>query len=210
MKKPEIILIGGGGHCKSCIDVIEQEGKFSIAGIVDVKSKVGEQILGYPIIGTDNDIDEIANKYDYFLISLGQIKDPSLRISLYKKIKSLNKTLPSIVSPNAYVSSHSEIGEGSIIMNNAVVNAASRIGKNCIINSRALIEHDTSIGNHSHIATSATINGKCKIADAVFIGSGSVIIHEISIETNTIIGAGSVVISNLSTGKYLGNPAKPY
>ena len=29
------ILIGGGGHCKSVIDVIEQEAKFEIAGIVD-------------------------------------------------------------------------------------------------------------------------------------------------------------------------------
>jgi len=32
--KEKIILIGGGGHCKSCIDVIEQEGRFIIAGIV--------------------------------------------------------------------------------------------------------------------------------------------------------------------------------
>ena len=26
--KETIILIGGGGHCKSCIDVVEQEGRF--------------------------------------------------------------------------------------------------------------------------------------------------------------------------------------
>lgn len=25
MKQPEIILIGGGGHCKACIDVVEAE-----------------------------------------------------------------------------------------------------------------------------------------------------------------------------------------
>ena len=31
----EIILIGGGGHCKSVIDVIESEGQFEIVGIVD-------------------------------------------------------------------------------------------------------------------------------------------------------------------------------
>jgi hypothetical protein len=30
-----IFLIGGGRHCKSCIDVIEQEGLFDIAGILD-------------------------------------------------------------------------------------------------------------------------------------------------------------------------------
>lgn len=33
--KTEILLIGAGGHCPSCIDVIEQEGRFSIAGVVD-------------------------------------------------------------------------------------------------------------------------------------------------------------------------------
>ena len=30
-----IVLIGGGGHCKSVIDVIEQDGQFNIEGILD-------------------------------------------------------------------------------------------------------------------------------------------------------------------------------
>jgi hypothetical protein len=47
--KPKIILVGGGGHCHSCIDVIEQEGKFEIAGIVDA-IKGGEKVLGYPVL----------------------------------------------------------------------------------------------------------------------------------------------------------------
>jgi FlaA1/EpsC-like NDP-sugar epimerase len=54
--KQKIILIGGGGHCKSCIDVIEQEGKYTIAGVVDVKEKAGQTIMGYPFIGTDDDL----------------------------------------------------------------------------------------------------------------------------------------------------------
>ena len=38
--KEKIILIGGGGHCRGlCIDVIEQDGRFDIAGIVDVPEK---------------------------------------------------------------------------------------------------------------------------------------------------------------------------
>ena len=39
MKK--IILIGGGGHALSCIDVIESEKKFKIVGIVDGNLKKG-------------------------------------------------------------------------------------------------------------------------------------------------------------------------
>jgi len=49
--KPSILLIGGGGHCKSCIDVIEQKGRFAIAGIVDKPASVGGRILDYPVIG---------------------------------------------------------------------------------------------------------------------------------------------------------------
>jgi FlaA1/EpsC-like NDP-sugar epimerase len=53
MIKPKIILIGAGGHCRSCIDVIEQQDRFEILGIVD---KAGQDepsgVLGYPLIGT--------------------------------------------------------------------------------------------------------------------------------------------------------------
>jgi len=42
----ELLLIGGGGHCKSIIDVIEEEGSFSIAGIIDKSDLLGETVLG--------------------------------------------------------------------------------------------------------------------------------------------------------------------
>lgn len=209
MNKKELILIGGGGHCKSCIDVIEQENKYTIAGIVDIKEKIGQTILGYPIIGTDDDLSVISQKYDHFLITIGQLKNPSLRIKLFKKIKDLNGSFPVIISPNAYVSKHAIIEEGTIIMNNSIVNASCKIGKNCIINTNSLIEHDSIIGDDCHISTSSTINGECKLGNRIFLGSGSIVIQEIVIEDDTVIGAGSIVTWNLVSGTYAGNPAKP-
>ncbi len=35
--KEKIVLIGGGGHCRSAIDVIELTNKYEIIGIVDIK-----------------------------------------------------------------------------------------------------------------------------------------------------------------------------
>lgn len=32
--KPKLVLIGGGGHARACIDVIEQENHFRIYGII--------------------------------------------------------------------------------------------------------------------------------------------------------------------------------
>ncbi|MGD9578282.1 MAG: hypothetical protein AB7Y74_08525 [Syntrophorhabdus sp.] len=46
--KPSILLIGSGCHCKSWIDVIEQEGRFAIAGILDKPESVGGRVLDCP------------------------------------------------------------------------------------------------------------------------------------------------------------------
>ena len=82
-----LILVGGGGHCASCIDVIEQHGKWKIAGIVDVQEELNEKVLGYEIIATDNDSPYLVKEYDNCLITLGQIKSPKRRKELFEILK---------------------------------------------------------------------------------------------------------------------------
>ena len=194
--KEKIILVGGGGHCKSCIDVIEQEGTFQIAGIVDVPEKLHQKILGYEIIATDDDVPRLASEYENFLITLGQIKSPEKRIRIFKIVKELGGRLPVIISPLAYVSKHARIEEGTIVMHHALVNAGVCIGSNCIINTKALIEHDAFIGDHCHIATGAVINGGVKLGSGTFFGSNAVTREYIEIGENSIIGCGTKIIKN--------------
>jgi len=209
MKKEEIILVGGGGHCKSCIDVIEQEGRFSIAGIVDMPEKLGEKILDYEILWTDDDLPELAKKYSNYLITVGHIKSNKTRIKLFTILNKLKVNFPIIISPRSYVSEHSEIYKGTIIMNDAIVNANAKIGVNCIINTKALVEHDVIIGNHCHISTNATVNGQCVVGNNCFIGSNSVIANNINIISDVLVGAGAVVTKDINKkGVYLENPAK--
>ena len=192
MKK--ILLIGGGGHCKSVIDVIEQEERFEIAGIVDKPKLLGSKVLGYPIIGNDSDLSNLVKKYQYALITVGQIRSPSLRVKLFNLANEAGFVLPSIISPNAYVSQHTSIGNGVVIMHNALVNANAVIGDNCIINSKVLIEHDCQIFDHCHISTNATINGGVVVESGCFVGSGSTTKESITIQKNSFIKAGSLVV----------------
>ena len=189
-----IILIGGGGHCHSVIDVIEQEGRFRIKGIVDKTKLLGSSVLGYPVIGNDNDLDSLVKKYQYALITVGQIKSPSLRIKLFDLAVKAGFILPSIVSPNAYVSKYVTLGNGVVVMHDALINVNTIISENCIVNSKALIEHDCQIFKHCHISTNATINGGVTIKEGCFIGSGVVTKESITIDENSFIKAGSVVI----------------
>lgn len=188
-----ILLVGGGGHCKSCIDVIEQEGRFRIAGIVDVPEKLGQKILGYSIIGTDSDLPELVAKFSNLLITLGQIKSSQKRETIYDEAKKLGAEFPVITSPLAYVSGHAHVSEGTIVMHHAVINAAARVGINCIINTRALIEHDTVIGDHCHISTGAIVNGGVSVGEGTFWGSGAVSKEYTRIPSRGFIHANSLV-----------------
>lgn len=44
MEQKNLILLGGGGHCKSVIDVAESAG-YTILGILDKPEEVGKSIL---------------------------------------------------------------------------------------------------------------------------------------------------------------------
>lgn len=192
MKQP-ILLIGGGGHCKALIDVIEQEGSYFIAGIIDAQERLGEKILGYEIIGCDDDLEKLSSRFSYAVVAIGQIQSPEIRIRVYEHLKSLGFILPSIVSPRAYLSAHATLGEGSVIMHDALVNANATIGKNCIINTKALIEHDAHVLDHCHISTGVILNGGTVIGEKSFIGSNSLSKEYSILGENTFIKAGSII-----------------
>lgn len=206
MKRP-LILIGGGGHCKSVIEVAESAG-YEIKGILDMPDEVGKDVLpGHKVIGTDDEIPQYVEECD-FVITVGFIKNPALRIKLYNKVKAAGGRLATIIASTAHVSKYAELGEGTVIMHHAFVNAGAKIGDNCIINTFVNIEHDAEVGNQCHISTGTMVNGECKIGENCFIGSQSVCANCIEIASDIIVGAGSVVRKSIRMkGIYAGNPA---
>lgn len=178
MKKP-LIIVGGGGHCKSVIDVAESAG-YTILGILDRPDEFGKDVLGYKVIGTDDDMVKFADEAD-FIVTVGQIKSPDLRVMLHQMLKDVGCQLATLISPTAHISNYSTIGEGSVIMHQAVINADACIGAGCIINTFANIEHDVIIGDYCHISTGAMVNGGARIGSGTFVDSNVVINQGIGI-----------------------------
>jgi sugar O-acyltransferase (sialic acid O-acetyltransferase NeuD family) len=189
MKK--ILLVGGGGHCKAVIDVIEQEGKYQIAGIIDKQELLGTRVLGYEVIGCDDDLERLSLEYSFALVTVGHIYSNAIRVKLFNHLKGLGYTLPTIISPLSYVSRHVSIEEGTIVMHHALVNVNAEIGYNCIINTKALVEHDVRVENHCHISTATVINGGCTVKAHSFVGSHTTT-KEYAV-VNGFIKAGSVI-----------------
>ena len=194
----QIILIGGGGHCKSCIDVIENGNKYKIRGIIDKKKNF---LLNYKVF-PESYINKKLIKNNYAFVTVGQIKNYKIRVKLFDRLKDLGFKIPTIISPSAYISKHAVIGQGTIVMHGAIINAGAVIGNNCIINTNSLIEHDVVIGDHTHISTEVTINGGVVIENKVFIGSRSIIKDNISIGEHSIVGAGLYIKKNLKKNSF--------
>jgi sugar O-acyltransferase (sialic acid O-acetyltransferase NeuD family) len=191
-----ILLLGAGGHARSCIDVIEEEGRYTIGGLVSLPEDVGKYVLGYPVLGADSDLPNLLPHFEQVLITVGQIKSPETRMKLYSLLVAYGCQTPVIISPHARVSAHAQVGQGTIIMHGAIINAGARIGCNCIINSKALVEHDAVVGDHCHIATAAIINGNVSIGTGSFIGSNACVRQGIQVPERSLVGMGQLVLAD--------------
>ena len=187
----KIIIIGSGGHARSCLDVLLSDKKYKFLGFIDKNSSKRN------IVGSDDDLKNIIKKVKHALIGIGQIKNYTSRFKIFKKLKKIGFKLPIVKSHNSYVSKLSSIGEGTIIMHGAIINAYAKIGKNTIINTGAIIEHDVVVGDNCHISTNVTINGECKIGNNTFIGSNSVVVNNIKIGKSKFVKSNSLIKNDL-------------
>ena len=204
--KNKIILLGAGGHANSSIDVIESTKEYEIIGLFDHMLKKGTNILGYPIIGKDEDILDLVKKNSSKLkgiVTIGQIKSSEKRIYLYNILKNADILSPAITSPNSYISKRCEVGNGTMVFHGAILNALSDIGENCIINSNSLIEHGVKIGSHCHISTGVKVNGDVIIGEGTFIGSGTNINEGVKIGSNCIIGMGQNIYQDIEANSII-------
>ena len=200
-----ILLIGGGGHCRSCIDVIEAERKYKIAGIVNQPGGNTDSVLGYEVLGDDVDLPELFKKYTIALITVGQIKSADLRVKLYLQTQKMGFELPTVISPRAYVSKNARLGAGTIVMHDSLVNAGAKIGNNCILNTKSLVEHDAIVEDHCHISTSSIVNGGTHVREKTFLGSNSTTKEYITIGKNSVVGVGEKVLSDFPEKTWMKN-----
>lgn len=194
----KLVLIGGGGHCKSVMDTLIRCGQYSDIVVTDCEKRAGDTILGYAVAGTDDILpylysDGIENAF----ITVGSIKSTELRRHIYHQVRDIGFSFPGIVDTSAIVSESAKLGKGVFIGKNASVNAEVLIGDFAIINTGAVIEHECQIGDFTHIAVGATVCGGAIIDNDVFVGANATVIQQVRIGRNCIIGAGSIVLADV-------------
>jgi len=208
MMNKKILLVGGGGHCKSVLDTLLMDVCYSEIGIIDIKENIGKKILGVSIIGSDDDLENLALEgFCEGFITLGSVGVPSLRRKLFKQMIKCGFQMVNIIDVSANVSKHVKLSEGIFVGKNTVINAGAEIKDGAIINTGAIVEHDCIVGSFSHIAPGAVLGGEVMIGENTHIGSNSVVKQQLKIGSDTTIGMGSVVTKDIESNSLAyGNP----
>lgn len=193
-----IAIVGSSGHAKVVIDIVEREGRFAIAGLVDRYREAGESALGYRILGTEDDLPRLAEEL-HIAGAIVAIGDNFVRSQVVEQVRQLCPGLAFVtaIHPHATIGRDVSIGEGTVVAAGVVVNPCCTIGRHAILNTNASLDHDSTMGDFSSLAPRAATGGTCQIGDFAAIGIGAVLLHGISVGEHTVIGAGATVLRNV-------------
>jgi sugar O-acyltransferase (sialic acid O-acetyltransferase NeuD family) len=199
------LILGAGGHSRVVADaVLAAWPEATIAGhLDDDHAKVGDTILGRPVLGLISSID----RWEHDAIALG-IGDNLVRASLFERLAPHHR-MPRVVHPRATVSPSVTIGDATVLFAGTVVNAGAVLRENVIVNTGATVDHDAVLEAHAHVGPGSTVNGGCVLGRGALLTTGVIVGHYVRIGEWTVVGAGSVVLHDLP-GRVLayGAPAK--
>jgi sugar O-acyltransferase (sialic acid O-acetyltransferase NeuD family) len=205
-----IVLIGGGNQAHYTIDIIEKENKYTIIGIIDSISNIGETKFGYKILGRQEEIDTIVTKYniDGGIITVG---DNWSRYHIHKQITSKLPKFEFVnaIHPSVVIGNNVKLGKGIVAMANVVFNPKSVIGDFTFFATGAQVEHDCIIEDYASISAGSITGGFVKLGKFSAITLGVTVLDRISIGENSVIGAGSLILKDIPNDVLVyGNPSK--
>lgn len=191
----DIIVFGAGGHAKVIIDIIENQNKYNLIGLIDPFKEINSTYFDYPILGNENDY-SILNKVHGGIVAIG---DNWVRYKTTLLIRNLapNFLFVTCIHPSVIIGRQVTLGAGTVIMAGVVINSGTTIGEGSIVNTMASIDHDSRISNFVSLAPNTSTGGKVMIDEGTAIGIGTNIIQKIHIGEHTVVGAGSTVIDDL-------------
>lgn len=197
----KIVIIGGGGHAKMCLGVIQQMGGYDVIGIVDSSLEKGSQVHGLPVLGNEDDLEYLFKTgVTHAIIGFANIHKPTVRQALYKKLLMIGFSLPNMIHKTAIVEPSAIIGQGNLIMAGVIVGIDVVINNNCILNSGCIISHDCCISDNVHIAPGAILAGCVNVGENTTIGMGVTVYMKVSIGENCTIYNGKDIFTNISSG----------
>jgi len=194
-KNPNSLLIyGGGGHGKSILELVQALGTYPVEGFIDDRLTPGSHILGTPVLGGAEVLEELASKGIRLAVNaVGGIGDLETRVKIFQVLKDVGFDFPVLIHPTATVEPSAHLSPGTQILPHAYVGTQARVGFGVIVNSGAIVSHDCQVGDYSGLAPGAMLAGEVQIGKYVQVGMGVTINLGLSIGEGSLLGNSAVI-----------------
>lgn len=193
-----IVIIGSSGHAKVVIDIVRRESKFNLVGLLDRFRNIGEETMGSPVLGSEEDLPELIQSYNLegALVAIG---DNFVRSLVVARIREISPELPlvSAIHPQSCIATGVSVGDGTVVMAGVVINSCCSVGRCCILNTQCSLDHDSIMGDFSSLAPGVATGGNCRIGEYSAVSLGAVVGPSVNIGEHTVIGAGSLAIKSI-------------
>ena len=208
-----ILLIGGGGHARDILGLVEHINAASIATI-NVSAILDDEWVNTKRFGgceveLITGIESNLHLEEYFIICIGYPKSRKILTDL--AISRGLKPYRALIHPSSNASSACRVGAGSAILGATSLSPNVIIGENSYISVGVILGHDTVVGDNVSIMPAAMVSGDVLIGSDVLVGAGATILQGLTIGEGATVGAGSLVTKNVRAGvTVVGVPAKEW
>lgn len=198
-------IYGAGGLGVETMDILQSAIRHGtvaphrVAFLVDTPTL--DTVIGLPVVAVGHHVAGAK-----VTIAVGE---PTARASLWTKIGLLGLEPATIVSPNAVISSHARLGDGTIVAPYASIQATAQIGRNVAINTATIVGHDVIVHDDSVLSSMTNLGGGVIAGPLAYIGMGALVKERLRIGRAAIVGMGSVVYADVPDEMIaIGNPAR--
>lgn len=196
-----LLLVGGGGHGKTLIDLISVLETYQVGGIVDNNLEPGSLILDMPVFGGDELLPDLFNAgFRQAINGVGGIGNVAVRLEVFDKLTEAGFEFPKLIHPSAWIEPSAELAYGVQVLPLTYVGTDSSIGFGSLLNAHVIVSHDCHIGQCVNLSPGATLAGGVKIQDHAQIGMGVTINMNLTIGADARIGNGATIKADVPPG----------
>ena len=196
-----VLIYGAGGHGRTLAALVQKLGRYEILGFLDDGYKPGESVLGLPILGGKELLEELAQQGVRMAVNgIGGITDLQIRLSIYDLLNAAGFHCPGVVHPTAFVEQSAELSNATQVFAFAYIGTEVVVDDGCIINTSTIVSHNCTLSRYVNLSPGATLAGGVFVGERTLIGMRATVNLNVHIGTDARIGNGATVKANVPDG----------
>jgi len=197
----KVVIYGGGGLSKMIIETVRVLGTYQIVGIVDDNIEKGQQVIGSPVLGGPEVLEELYKQGVRIAVnSIGGIGNYQARLKVFHQLAKAGFVCPAIVHPTAHIDPSARLAAGVLVLAQSYVSGNAFIGMGSLINNSVVVSHDCILGVCTNLSPGAMIAGEVHIGDFTQIGMNATVNIGVKVGSRCSIGNGATIKSEVPPG----------